>query len=133
MELIRVFMGILLIICLILCINFEKLNTIIEEHNPGIKYDEPALLGLYVQNFKGRVRVSDILEYTPAMEAGIEIGDRIIEINGIKIKNVQSFIENIENNHDKEKIKLLVYRVDSCSLFPVEVINLGVCRGNKKQ
>lgn len=134
MELIRLFMGILLLICLILCINFEKLHTIIEKHHPDTRYEEqPALLGLRVQNFKGRVRVYHVLDYTPAMAAGIETGDRILEIDGHKINSVKSFIENIENAHDKDKIKLLVYRVDSCSTFPVEVDTSGICAIKNQQ
>ena len=122
MENIKKFMGILLIICLSLCIDYKKIDGLIKEYHHS---DSLSLLGLEVENFKGRVRVRDVIDYTPAKYSGIEPGDKIIEINGEKIKNVQDFINSIENAHDKEKIKLLVYRVDSNSLFPVEVSAYG--------
>lgn len=126
MELIRIFMGILLIICLILCIDFKKVNNAIEEHNIDYeKIESISLLGLRVEDFKGRVRVSEVLEHTPAMKSGIEAGDKIIEIDGRKIKNVKNYIDCIENAHDKQMIKLVIHRVDSRSTFPVEVMPLG--------
>lgn len=129
MELIRIFMGILLLICLILCIDFKKVNNAIEErHTDYEKLESISLLGLRVENFKGRVRVSEVLEYTPAQASGIEAGDKILEVEGHKIKNVKNYIDCIENCHDKEKIKLIVHRVDSSSTFPVEVAQVGSFR-----
>lgn len=122
MENIKKFMGILLIICLSLCIDYKKIDGLIKEYQHS---DSLSLLGLKVENFKGKVRVREVLDYTPAKYSGIEPGDKIIEINGQKIKNVQNFIESIENAHDRERIQLMVYRVDSKSLFPVEVSVYG--------
>ncbi len=122
MENIKKFMGILLIICLSLCIDYRKIDGLIKEYQHS---DSLSLLGLKVENFKGKVRVREVLDYTPAKYSGIEPGDKIIEINGQKIKNVQNFIESIENAHDRERIQLMVYRVDSKSLFPVEVSAYG--------
>ncbi len=124
MDLIRLFMGILLIICLILCINFKKLDETIRDHySYDGNHETVTLFGLYLQDFKGKVRVADVLDYTPARQAGIEIGDRILEVDGHKIRYVKEFYELMENLHDKQKIKMLLYRVDSCSVFPVEVNN----------
>lgn len=126
MELIKLFTGILLIICLILNINFKKLQNFWDERkilNEQVEVSSP--LGLYVKDFKGRVKIIDVLNYTPAMNAGLEPGDRILKVNGKKVKNVKSFFETMEDIDIKEPVEILVYRVDSCSTFPVEITPFG--------
>lgn len=126
MELIKLFTGILLIICLILNINFKKLQNFWDERkilNEQVEVSSP--LGLYVKDFKGRVKIIDVLNYTPAMNAGLEPGDRILKVNGKKVKNVKSFFETMEDIDIKEPVEILVYRVDSCSTFPVEIRPYG--------
>ncbi len=123
MEIIRLFMGILLVICLILNINFKRLHNIYEEKkilNETIEATSP--LGIYVKDFKGKVKIIEVLDYTPAYNAGLEPGDRILEVNGCKISNVKNFFESIEEANLDKPVKLLVYRVDSCSTFPVDII-----------
>lgn len=123
MELIRLFMGILLVICLLLTINFKKLHDYVEEKkilNETIEASSP--LGLYVEDFKGRVKIVDVLDYTPARNAGLEPGDRILKVNGCKIKNVKAFFDCMEQADTDEPVKLVVYRVDSCSTFPVDIV-----------
>ena len=85
-------MGILLVICLLLNVNFKKVHDYLEEQrilNETIEASSP--LGLYVEDFKGRVKIIDVLDYTPASNAGLEPGDRILKVNGCKIKNVKDF------------------------------------------
>ena len=121
-----------MLICLIFSINLNNINNAIEEIIPIENHKQTMYFGLYLQDFKGRVRVADVLDYTPAKYAGVEVGDRILEVNGIKIRNVNSFYEHIQNLHNKNNIKLLLYRVDSCSTFPVEINNTVVCNNIKK-
>ncbi|MBS4760918.1 MAG: PDZ domain-containing protein [Clostridium sp.] len=122
MEIIRVFLGILLIICLFLNIDFNKIRIYFAEKNIGIeKQEENMILGLSLVDFKGRVKVAGVLDYTPARKAGIEEGDRILEVNGKKIPNVKTFKERIQEYHDNKIIKLVIHRVDSCSTFPVDI------------
>lgn len=126
MELIKLFTGMLLIICLVLNINFKKLQNFWDEQkilNEQVEVSSP--LGLYVKDFKGRVKIIDVLNYTPAMNAGLEPGDRILKVNGKKVKNVKSFFETMEDIDIKEPVEILVYRVDSCSTFPVEIRPFG--------
>ena len=123
MDAIRIFMGILLVICLILSIDLKKVHDYVEEQrilNEPIEASSP--LGLYVEDFKGRVKIIDVLDYTPAKNAGLEPGDRIIKVNGCKINNVKSFFECMEDAKAEEPVKLVVYRVDSCSTFPVDIV-----------
>ncbi len=126
MELIRLFMGILLVICLISSVNFKKLHDYLEEKyvvSKTIEVSSP--LGLYVKDFKGRVKVIDVLDYTPAQIAGLEPGDRILKVNGIKVDDVKSFFETMEETNTEKPVEILVYRVDSCSVFPVSVVPFG--------
>ena len=95
MEMIRLFMGILLLICLILNVDFKKLHNIYEEQkilNETIEASSP--LGIYVKDFKGRVKIVEVLDYTPAYNAGLEPGDRILKVNGCSIKNVKISVIN---------------------------------------
>ena len=127
MELIKVFTGMLLIICLFSCANVDKLKPIATAKEQLTNIQNRQILGLIVQDFKGRVRVKEVLDYSPARYAGIEEGDKIIEVEGVKIEDTKTFFENIENNQNKENIKLTIYRVDSCSKFPVEIKNYCKC------
>ena len=128
MELIRLFMGILLSICLIFYItSSRKLNSMIQLIEPYNTLHTIKPLGLYVKDFKGKVRIEDVLDYTPAKYAGLEIGDKILEINGTKIKDVKTFYKILENPHDNAIIKLVVYRPHCNSKFALEVNSTGYC------
>ena len=116
-------MGILLVICLILNINFKKIHDYFEEQrilNEPIEASSP--LGLYVEDFKGHVKIIDVLEYTPAQNAGLEPGDKILKVNGCTINSVKDFFVCMEEAKAEQPVKLIVYRVDSCSTFPVDII-----------
>ena len=122
MELIKIFMGILLVICLILNINFKAIRDFYEEQNTlheSIEASSP--FGLYVKDYKGKVKIVDVLKYTPAMNAGLEPGDRILKVNETHVKDVKAFFEAMESVRIERPVKLLVYRVDSCSTFSVEI------------
>lgn len=122
MDIIKTFLGILLLICLILNIDFDNIhNFLIEKNLINYKQEENTLLGLSVVDFKGKVKVTQVFDYTPAKDAGIEEGDRILAINGKKIINVKKLKEEIQETQEQKNIKLLLYRVDSCSTFPVEI------------
>lgn len=122
MNIIKIFLGILLLICLILNIDFDNIhNFLIEKNLINYKQEENTLLGFSVVDFKGKVKVTQVFDYTPAKDAGIEEGDRILAINGKKIINVKKLKEEIQEIQERKNIKLLLYRVDSCSTFPVEI------------
>lgn len=127
MELIKTFMGILFLICLSFSINLDETSRLIEKHNILSSDNKTnAPLGLIVQDYKGKVKVTSILEYTPAYNSGIEPGDRIMKVNGCKICNVKTFLEKLENNDFSKPIELTIYRVDSCSTFPVDITPLKI-------
>lgn len=122
MQYIRLFTGILLVVCLILNINFSEVKNFLDERM-SIRHEIEASspLGLFVEDYKGKVKIVDVLDYTPAMNAGLEPGDRILKVNGRKVEDVSAFFETMESVNLDKPINFLVYRVDSCSTFPVEI------------
>jgi len=130
MELIKTFMGILLLICLSFSINLKKTKDYLV--NYGIlkkRVDISSPLGVLVSDFKGKVKITDVLDYTPAYNAGLEPGDRILKVNGCKVCSVKEFLSKLEDIDFSQPVQFVVYRVDSCSTFPVDVVPFGVtCR-----
>lgn len=115
-------MGLLLVICLALSINYKKINEFFTQRKlTKSDYEMTGALGVYVRDFKGRVRITEVLDYTPARNAGLEPGDRILKVNGKRVSNVREFLNGIEDSDLENPISLVVHRVDSCSTFPVEV------------
>lgn len=61
------------------------------------------------------VGISDVTDkkgriFAPAKDAGIEVGDRIVEVNGKKIKDTDDFVEII--NDEKGKVRISLIRGD---------------------
>lgn len=126
MELIKTFMGILLLICLAFSINIKNTKDYLVSHKifkNGIEVSSP--LGVLVSDFKGRVKITDVLDYTPAYNSGLEPGDRILKVNGCKVCSVKEFLTKLEDVDFSQPVQFVVYRVDSCSTFPVDVIPFG--------
>lgn len=121
MELIKLYMGILFTICLFVCLNTTPNITI--KLTPNLNQHEYCPLGIKVCNFKGKVRVYDVQKFTPAYNSGLEEGDRILEINNIKINNINEYRNVLQNFTNENKVKFTVYRVDSCSKFSIEISN----------
>lgn len=119
-------MGILLLICLSFSVNIKNTKAyLVEHHLLKDNIDSSSPLGVLVTDFKGRVRITDVLDYTPAQNAGLEPGDRILKVNGCKVCNVKEFLSKLEDIDFTKPVQFLVYRVDSCSTFPVDVIPFG--------
>ena len=47
--------------------------------------------------------IGKVLENTPAIKSGLEVNDKIIEINGVKINNWQDIVNNLQKESSKEK------------------------------
>lgn len=66
--------------------------------------------------------VGEVIEDMPAAEAGILEGDKIVEIDGKKVKYWEDVLDNIKGRVIKEEIQLKVLRDEkeiSFSIFPV--------------
>lgn len=62
------------------------------------------------------VGISDVTDkkgriFAPAKDAGIEVGDRIIEVNGKKVNDTDDFVEII--NQEKGKVRIRLIRGDN--------------------
>lgn len=123
MELIKLYMGILFTICLVVSLSSAPSNSFSINIKPTIYSSEYCPLGIKVCDFKGKVRVDDVLEFTPAYTSGIEEGDRILEINGMKINNIDEYKRALRNSENENIFEFTVYRVDSCSKFSVQIKN----------
>lgn len=122
MELIKIFAGMLFIMCLFLNTNLTYLQDLVNNKifvNSNVDVSSP--LGVTVEDFRGRVKVVDVLSFTPAMNSGLEPGDRILKVNNVKINSVKNFFEIMEITDLTKPVTMLVYRVDSCSTFPVVI------------
>lgn len=74
------------------------------------------------------VLVSYVFEDSPAYKAGIKKGDIIIEINGLKIRNLQEFKEFLKNIDPEKEVVLHVLKgkgiKEKISLKPIELTKL---------
>jgi S1-C subfamily serine protease len=70
------------------------------------------------------VYVSDVNENSAAQEAGIEAGDVITEIEGIKVKSPSELQELVSRHRPGDKISVTVKRKDKTKQFEVKLRNL---------
>lgn len=63
--------------------------------------------------------IGKVLENTPAIKSGLEVNDKIIEINGVKINNWQDIVNNLQKESSKEKINLKVERDNTTKEFSI--------------
>ena len=63
--------------------------------------------------------VGKVLENTPAIKSGIEVNDKIIEINGQKINNWNDIVNNLQKETSKEKINIKVERNNTTKDFTI--------------
>ncbi|MFW6364909.1 MAG: trypsin-like peptidase domain-containing protein [Spirochaetota bacterium] len=62
--------------------------------------------------------VGGIMENSPAEEAGVKVGDIIIEANGAEVKNFGDLVSQIDKTKIGERMKLIVWREErKVSLF----------------
>ncbi len=50
--------------------------------------------------------ITDVLNYSPAYEAGIRPGDLVTEINGIEVRNAKELISELQKTHPGEEVFL---------------------------
>jgi S1-C subfamily serine protease len=64
-------------------------------------------LGVGVVNHpSGGVRVSDVLPNSPGHRAGFEVGDVILEINGLPINGLQDYSNAIDDSSEKMEVQV---------------------------
>lgn len=91
-----------------LIINYEKKDIYLL---PNTHYREPfdyAYTGLSFYFFDGQVRITDIMEGSPAEKAGFKVDDVIMAMDNNFTKNVQTYRNMLQNAG--AKLRVLVYR-----------------------
>lgn len=79
----------------------------------GIKPD-------YMYTFKGKgVRVTDVIDGQPAKQAGIQAGDIITSFNGVEIKDIFAYKDELSKYKDGDKVKVTVQRDGKSLSLPV--------------
>lgn len=89
-------------------LNYEKRDIYL---TPNSHYRDPfdyAYTGLGFYSYDGEIRVTDIMENSPAAAAGFKIDDVIMAVNNNFSKNVQVY-RNILQSYG-EKLKILITR-----------------------
>ncbi|MDR1883310.1 MAG: Do family serine endopeptidase [Prevotella sp.] len=85
-----------------------------KEADPEKTKDLKVNAGVYVGGF---------LEISPAKQAGIEEGDVITAVNGVKVKTVSELLEQVNKFHPGDKVKVDVMRGASSKTFDVTLKN----------
>lgn len=71
------------------------------------KADDPGHLGVNVERSGGRTVVKEVLRGTPAFEAGVNVGDELIALDGDRIEDLAA---DLKGRPAGEEVKLLVSR-----------------------
>ena len=67
-------------------------------------------LGELPEGVEGAVVISEVLEDTPAAEAGIQSGDLIIAIDGKPVEAVEAFVEEMQSRKQGDEVTLTIFR-----------------------
>lgn len=77
----------------------EEINQIIAEENGGVKIEatgaghtEKGYLGVMIENATGGVRITEVVEGSPAQAAGLKTGDVIVAIGDAEVSNMESLV-----------------------------------------
>ena len=76
----------------------------------GLKLPKVGLMGVTITDGSGEVRVSEFAPGSAARETGIEIGDRIVALDGVKVKNIPELKSLMFDKTPGEKIQVSIER-----------------------
>lgn len=111
--------------CLFSLADFDKVGRFLTERKILETYkNSEKMLGFGVKEFQNGVYIVDVLDMTPAKKAGIEEWDKIIEVEGKKISNVEQFKTLIDHYHKNKTLNLVVYRKSSGEDVNVDITPL---------
>jgi len=69
-------------------------------------------LGELPEGIEGAVIISEVLEDTPAAEAGLQPGDLIIAIDGKPIEGIEAFVDEMQSRKPGDEVSLTIIRED---------------------
>lgn len=92
----------------------------------GEQTEGRAWLGAMIRrNLEGGVEVARVYLGSPAEQAGLEAGDRIVAVNGKDVSSPQDVVELLQGTHPGEKVKLRIARGDEQQTVQVEMGSLA--------
>lgn len=113
MDSIRLYVGVLLFLCLFSFIDFSQVDKFITERKILETYkNSEKMLGFGVLQYENGVYIVDVLDMTPAKKAGIKEMDKIIAVEGKKIQDVNQFKKIIDDFQKNKSLNLVVYSPD---------------------
>ncbi len=71
---------------------------------------ERGWLGVSLEEEEGRLRISDVVDKSPAAEAGLKEGDLILSLNGQEVQNAEYFSRQIRSRRPGEEVSLKIER-----------------------
>lgn len=71
---------------------------------------ERGWLGVSLEEEEGGLRISDVVDHSPAAEAGLREGDIIISLNGQEVQNAEFFARQVRNRRPGEEVSLKIER-----------------------
>ncbi|HUS65330.1 MAG TPA: redoxin domain-containing protein [Kofleriaceae bacterium] len=72
--------------------------------------DGPAWLGIGLERSPRGVKVTEVMEGTPAARVGLRVGDEITAVDGVALASERDLIERITGHRGGDKVKLEVAR-----------------------
>ena len=75
-----------------------------------------------VEIIKHGVYIIDVVQGMPA-EGVLKIGDRIVEIDGIEVKEAQELVEYVEEKNPGDEVEFLIEREGETKLKKIEVVS----------
>jgi peroxiredoxin len=72
--------------------------------------DSPAWLGIGLEQGKRGVKVTEVIEGTPAAEVGLRIGDEIVAIDGVPLAGPDDLVGRVHAHRSGDRITLEVAR-----------------------
>ena len=67
-------------------------------------------LGELPEGVEGAVVISEVLEDTPAAEAGLQPGDLIIAVDGSPVEEIEAFVESMGSHKPGDEVSLTIIR-----------------------
>lgn len=119
-----------------LSMGISKLKPLIEKMVNG---NPRAYIGLVTEDLSNQalkeveldygIYVADVLEKSPAYEAGIQVGDIIVTINDTSVRGVTNYVNILNELKNKEDVKIKIVRLAGKS---PKAINISVTIGKRK-
>lgn len=78
-------------------------------------------LGVQISDRDGRLRVFGVVAGSAGYDAGIDLGDEIIALNGVRVTQARDFTDRIVNIGAGEKVKLTFFRRDRLREVEIEL------------